>query len=399
MGAPEIVTRHKRPEPNRLGRLLAGVLACGLLGACAKAVAPPAMPPVEVDTLEMRPGSMQLTLEHAAQLRGVREVEVRAQVSGILLKRLYREGSRVRAGDLLFRIDPAPFAAEVARARADLAVQQANVSQARRERDRILPLYAQKLASLHDRDTALATFESAEASFAGTQAALRRAQLDLSYTDVRAPISGLTSREVRSEGSLVTAGSDSSLLTRIVQTDELYVDFSVPESEAEGLRAALSGADAGKVSVRIADIEGRALAGNARIEFIAPSIGDETGTVDIRATVNNSKATLLPGQIVRASVQGVTLPGMLIIPKRAVMHGERGSYVWVVGPDRKIAMRPVTLGATAANNVVVSKGLSSGDRVVVEGILKVQPGAVVNPTAVNLAGNPLEGTDSTRAKS
>jgi len=393
------VTRHKRPEPNRLGRLLAGVLACGLLGACAKAVAPPAMPPVEVDTLEMRPGSMQLTLEHAAQLRGVREVEVRAQVSGILLKRLYREGSRVRAGDLLFRIDPAPFAAEVARARADLAVQQANVSQARRERDRILPLYAQKLASLHDRDTALATFESAEASFAGTQAALRRAQLDLSYTDVRAPISGLTSREVRSEGSLVTAGSDSSLLTRIVQTDELYVDFSVPESEAEGLRAALSGADAGKVSVRIADIEGRALAGNARIEFIAPSIGDETGTVDIRATVNNSKATLLPGQIVRASVQGVTLPGMLIIPKRAVMHGERGSYVWVVGPDRKIAMRPVTLGATAANNVVVSKGLSSGDRVVVEGILKVQPGAVVNPTAVNLAGNPLEGTDSTRAKS
>ena len=399
MGAPDIVTRHKRPEPNRLGRLLAGVLACGLLGACAKAVAPPAMPPVEVDTLEMRPGSMQLTLEHAAQLRGVREVEVRAQVSGILLKRLYREGSRVRAGDLLFRIDPAPFAAEVARARADLAVQQANVSQARRERDRILPLYAQKLASLHDRDTALATFESAEASFAGTQAALRRAQLDLSYTDVRAPISGLTSREVRSEGSLVTAGSDSSLLTRIVQTDELYVDFSVPESEAEGLRAALSGADAGKVSVRIADIEGRALAGNARIEFIAPSIGDETGTVDIRATVNNSKATLLPGQIVRASVQGVTLPGMLIIPKRAVMHGERGSYVWVVGPDRKIAMRPVTLGATAANNVVVSKGLSSGDRVVVEGILKVQPGAVVNPTAVNLAGNPLEGTDSTRAKS
>lgn len=393
------MTRHKRPEPNRLGRLLAGVLACGLLGACAKAVAPPAMPPVEVDTLEMRPGSMQLTLEHAAQLRGVREVEVRAQVSGILLKRLYREGSRVRAGDLLFRIDPAPFAAEVARARADLAVQQANVSQARRERDRILPLYAQKLASLHDRDTALATFESAEASFAGTQAALRRAQLDLSYTDVRAPISGLTSREVRSEGSLVTAGSDSSLLTRIVQTDELYVDFSVPESEAEGLRAALSGADAGKVSVRIADIEGRALAGNARIEFIAPSIGDETGTVDIRATVNNSKATLLPGQIVRASVQGVTLPGMLIIPKRAVMHGERGSYVWVVGPDRKIAMRPVTLGATAANNVVVSKGLSSGDRVVVEGILKVQPGAVVNPTAVNLAGNPLEGTDSTRAKS
>ena len=158
---------------------------------------------------------------------------------------------------------------------------------------------------MHDRDTALATFEGAEASVAGAQAALRRAELDLSYTEVRAPISGLTSREARSEGSLVTAGSDSSLLTRIVQTDQLFVDFSVPDSEADGLRAALAGPEAKSVTVRIADIGGRTLGDNAKIEFIAPSVGDDTGTVDVRAVIDNSKGSLIPGQVVRAIVQGV----------------------------------------------------------------------------------------------
>ncbi len=380
------MTQQMSQIAGRIGRALLALYACATLGACAKSALPPAMPPAEVGALQMQPGAMQLSLEHAAQLRGVREVEVRAQVSGILLKRQYREGSRVRANDLLFRIDPAPFAANAARARADLAVQQANLSQARRERDRILQIYDQKLASLHDRDTALATFESAEASFAGAQAALQRASLDLSYTEVRAPISGLTSREARSEGSLVTAGSDSSLLTRIVQTDRLYVDFSVPETEAEGLRAALGAKQADAVSVRIADIEGRTLGENAKIEFIAPSIGDETGTVDVRAVIDNTGATLLPGQVVRALVQGVSLPGILILPKRAVMHGTQGTFVWIVGSDQKVAPRPVSLGATSGNNVVVTKGLSAGDRVVVDGILKVQPGAAVKATPVSLEG-------------
>src|SRR5215469_2798198 len=264
----------------RIGRVLFPAYACLVLGACARSAPPPAMPPAQVSALEIRPGAMQLSLEHAAQLRGIREIEVRAQVSGILLKKAYREGSRVHANDLLFRIDPAPFEADVARARADLAVQQANLAQARREHDRILQIYNQKLASMHDRDTALASFEGAQASVAGAEAALRKAQLDLSYTEVRAPISGLTSREARSEGSLVTAGSDSSLLTRSVQTDQLYVDFSVPETEADGLRSALSGPQAGAVSVRIADIGGRTLGDHAKIEFIAPSVGDGTGTVD-----------------------------------------------------------------------------------------------------------------------
>jgi membrane fusion protein, multidrug efflux system len=371
------------PRGSEPGRVLLAALLLAVALGCARTAPPPAMPPMEVGALEVKPGSLQLSLEHAAQLKGIREVEVRAQVSGILLKRLYREGARVRANDLLFRIDPAPFEADAAKARAELGVQQAALQQAKRERDRILTVYDQKLASVHDRDTAVAGYETAAASVAAAQAALRRSELDLSYTAVRAPISGLTSREARSEGSLVTAGSDSSLLTRIVQTDQLYVDFSIPEAEADGLRTAVANSKAGEVNVRVVDIEGRALADKARIEFIAPSVGDSTGTVDVRAVVDNNNGTLLPGQVVRARIEGVTLEGTMVIPKRAVMHGLQGTFVWVVGPDSKIAPRPVKLGPASGNEVVVTEGLAAGDRVVVEGIMKVQPGAVVK---VALAG-------------
>jgi membrane fusion protein (multidrug efflux system) len=338
---------------------------------------------VEVGAIEVQPKGLALALEHAAQLRGVREVEVRARVSGILLKRLYREGARVKEKDRLFKIDPAPFEAQVARARAEVGVQQANFQQAERDRDRVLTLYEQKLVSLRDRDAAIAAYESAHANVAAAKAALRSAELDLSYTDVRAPIAGLTSREVRSEGSLVTAGSDSSLLTHIVQADRLYVQFSMPESEAESLRGAVQGEGADKVFVRVMDTQGNTLADHARIEFIAPAVGDQTGTVDVRAVLDNIKESLLPGQVVRAHIQGVTLDGSLVIPKRAVMHGVQGSFVWVIGADNKVAFRPVQLGVASGNNVVVTNGLAPGDRVVVEGVLKVQPGALVKATPVS----------------
>ncbi|MEJ0038659.1 MAG: efflux RND transporter periplasmic adaptor subunit [Gammaproteobacteria bacterium] len=334
------------------------------------------MPPIEVGALEVKPQTLALTLEHAAQLRGVREVEVRARVSGILQKRLYQEGSRVKEGDLLFRIDPAPFEATAARARAELGVQQANLQNARRDRDRVVSLFDQKLVSTRDRDNAIAAYESAVASVAATEAALKSSDLDLSYTNVRAPISGLTSREVRSEGSLVTAGSDSSLLTHIVQSDRLYVQFAVQEAEAASIRAANIDGASNPITVDVLDTAGNALAKGARVEFISPAVGDQTGTVDVRAVLSNS-TNMLPGQVVRARVNGVTLASSLVIPKRAVMHGVQGSFVWLIGAGDKVEFRPVQLGTTAANDVVVDQGLKAGERIVVDGILKVQPGAVV----------------------
>jgi membrane fusion protein, multidrug efflux system len=375
----------------RVRTTFAALLAGALLTGCAGEQPPPAMPPVEVGSLEVRPQSLALTLEHAAQLRGVREVEVRARVSGILLKRMYQEGARVKEGDLLFRIDPAPFEAQVARARAELGVQQANLLQARRERDRILPLYEQKLISLRDRDTAIAGYETSSASVAAAEAALKSAELDLSYTSVRAPISGLTSREARSEGSLVTAGGDSSLLTYIVQSDRLYVQFAVPQAEAASIRAANTTPTSSSpgITVDVLDTAGNVMAKGARVEFISPAVGDQTGTVEVRAVLENAEANLLPGQVVRAKVNGVNLAGSLVIPKRAVMHGVQGSFVWLIGAGDKVEFRPVQLGVTAENNVVVHDGLKAGERVVVDGVLKVQPGAVVKGVPLAADGAPM----------
>jgi membrane fusion protein, multidrug efflux system len=360
---------------------LVAALASALLTACSAQQAPPAMPPTEVGTLEVHPSALSLSLEYAAQLRGVREVEVRSRVSGILLKRLYQEGSRVKEGDRLFKLDPAPFLADAARARAELGIQTANLQQAERERDRILQVYEQKLVSVRERDNAVSAYESTKAAVEATKAALNRSMLDLSYTDVRAPISGLTSREARSEGSLVTAGDDSSLLTHIVQADKLYVQFAITEAEAESLRAAMSSGT--PVNVRVVDNAGGTLGENAPIEFIAPSVGNGTGTVDVRAVLDNSKSALLPGQVVRARIEGISVAGSLVIPKRAVMHGTSGPFVWLVGAENKIDIRPVKLGIASGNNIAVTEGLKAGDRVVVEGVLKIGPGAVVKAVPID----------------
>ena len=381
------VAPHRRL--TRRGPAFFSLSAVVLLAACrGEAPAPFAMPPVEVGVVDVQPRSLPLVLEYPAQLKGVREVEVRARVSGILLERRYDEGAHVEAGDVLFRIDPDPFRAEAARARAALGVEEANFGQARRERDRILPLYEKNLASLRDRDNALAAFESSEAAVAAARASLRTAELNLSYTEVRAPISGLTSREVHSEGSLVTAGTDSSLLTYIVQADRLYADLSVPDTDADLVRAALAGADAERVGVSVADAQGRTLGEMGKIEFVSPRVDDATGTIGIRAVLDN-RTGVVPGRIVRARIEGVSVAGALVIPKRAVLHGAQGAFVWTVDGDSKVALAPVQLGALAGNDVAVTAGLSPGARVVVDGILKVGPGASVNalPTTEGTAHN------------
>ncbi len=386
------------PKPNRRvvrrGPGFLSLSAVVLVAACrGEPAAMPAPPPVEVGVVDVEPRALPLVLEYPAQLKGVREVEVRARVSGILLERRYDEGERVEAGEVLFRIDPDPFRAEVERARAALAVEEAALGQARRERDRLLPLYERNLASLRDRDMALTAFESAEAGVAAGRAALRTAELNLSYTDVRAPISGLTSREVRSEGSLVTAGDDSSLLTYIVQADRLYVDLAVADTDAELILGALESGHGSEVGVSITDALGRAIADMGKIEFVSPRVDDATGTIAIRAVLDNVSG-LVPGRIVRARVEGVSIPNSLVVPKRAVMHGAQGAYVWTVDGNGQVALAPVELGALSGNDVAVTAGLTPGARVVVDGVLKVVPGVPVNavPSATNTARN--SGPDS-----
>lgn len=377
--------RRKWNLSQRAAAFGAALIAAGLVG-CDQPQQSFTPPPVVVSTLEVRPTVLPIELEYAAQLRGVREVEVRARVSGILLERRYEEGQAVKAGELLFKIDPAPFRAEAERARAELGVRQADLRQAERERERILPLQERGVASARDRDNAIAAFETARASVAAAEAALRTAELSLSYTDVRAPIDGLTSREVRSEGSLVTAGSDSSLLTYIVQADRLYIDFAIPDADAALVRAAIA-ATPDAVTVRVLSATSAPADNTAKIEFVAPRIDDRTGTVAIRALLDNARAALVPGLVTRVRVEGVVVAGALVIPQRAVSRGIQGAYVWRVDAANTVAMQPVELGVSSGNDTTVVSGLASGDRIVVDGILKVQPGAVIDGTPLEAASN------------
>jgi membrane fusion protein (multidrug efflux system) len=365
------------------GTRVAAVALVAAVSACSSDAESGGMPPATVNVVEAQASALPLDLTYSARIAGTREVEVRARVSGILEKRLYVEGSDVREGDVLFRIDPAPYRAAAERARAELAVAQAQFDAAQRDRDRIEPLYTQGLVSQRDRDQARSAFDGATASVAAARAALSAAELDLSWTTVRAPISGTTSREARSEGSLVTVDTDSSLLTRIVQADTLHVEFATTEQEAALLRAALAAQDPA-VSVRVAAESGAAPAQIAQLSFVDTLVDPTTGTVRIRAVLDNRSGALTPGQFARVTVAGIGLPPSIVVPQRAVMRSGQGPSVWVVDAENRIAARPVRLGRTSGNLVMVLDGLAAGERYVVDGVLKVQPGSTVNPTVVSL---------------
>lgn len=368
--------------------LRSSLIAAGLLFFCASSsLAQQAgqMPPPQVTVVDVKPQTVALSYEYAARISAFRQVDVRARVGGILLKRNFIEGAEVKAGDVLFLIDPASYQAALAQAKAQLQQAQAQLEQAQREEKRNINLFGQNAATQKARDDAISTRQLAEASLAAAQAQVQTAQLNLDYTQVTAPVGGITSLEQVSEGSLIGTTGDTGLLTSITQLDPVYVNFSFSDAEAAEVRRLIdmkkAKGEAPNLGVRISFGDGSTYDHDGVVDFTSSSIDVSTGTLQARAVVDNPDRRLLPGQFVRARVTGVSLDNAITIPEVALMQSPQGQFVYTIDQEGNAHVNPVTLGQKVGNSWLVLSGLKAGDRLITEGIIKVRPGAPVQATA------------------
>ncbi len=328
--------------------------------------APPAMP---VAVVVAHVTNVPVMIESVGRAEGSKEVEVRARVTGLIEQQRYHEGDRVKANAPLFLIEQAPFEIALAQARATLLQESARLEQARREAKRLGPLVEQHAVSQREFDDASSAQRISEASVAQAQAQLRQAELNLSYTRVVSPITGITGRAEKSQGSLVSPSDG--LLTRVTQTDPIWVRFSFSESELAQLRAGNAGA------VRLLSAEGKPLGSAGKLNFAGSTVDAQLGTVQLRAEFANPDLLVLPGQFVRAQVNAGE-ERAVVVPQAAIFNGERGKAVWTV-KDGKALPAPVEVGAWVGEGWAVRKGLNEGDSVIVDNLLKLRPGAPVSP--------------------
>jgi membrane fusion protein (multidrug efflux system) len=368
-----------------------------LAAACAKKdgaaagaqAAPPALP---VTVVQAQKRQVPISLEAVGQAAGSREVQIRGRVNGILEKRMYDEGAPVKEGAVLFTIDPASYQLAVEDARAALQQEVVKKQLAEVDAKRLEPLARDKAISERELDQALATAKQASASIASAEAKLKEAQLNLSYTKVTAPISGITGRALQSEGALITANSDSALLTTLTQVDPIWVLFPLAEGDYREVRGAQRNA-----RVQMVDENGKVVDDHGRLNFASTTVDTKTGAVQLRAEFPNPKARWLPGQFVKVRVLAGEQSAMLV-PQGAVMQTEQARMVMTVGPDNKVVPKPVQTANWIGTDVIVTSGLAEGDRVIVDNLAKVRPGASVDPHAPGQAPAPPPAAPAKAAK-
>jgi len=374
-------------QPRRTLVLLALASALAACGKSPEGQSPAAggMPAMPVTVQAVSAETVPIQTEVVAQTEGAKQIEVRPRVGGIVLKRLYQEGEAVKAGQDMFLIDPVPFQLQVEQSRALIAQQKARIEQTAREAQRLKGLLETKSISQREYDNAASDNSVAAATLLQYQAQLREAELNLSYTHVKAPEGGIGGRFVLSEGALATANS--TLLSTIVQVSPIWVRFSLSESELQALGGHLR---PGKVQdVRLVLADGSEYPLSGKINFSASQIDPALGTQQLRAEFQNPDSALLPGQFVRVRLTTGKRDGVFLIPQTAVLTGQQGKFVFVADKDKEgktvAAVRPITVGGWFGERWSVLDGLKAGDQVITDNLIKVRPGAPVAPHAPDAA--------------
>jgi membrane fusion protein (multidrug efflux system) len=350
---------------------------------------PQGRPPTEVGVVTLQPQSVDVTTELPGRTTAARLAEVRPQVNGIILKRLFTEGAEVKAGQQLYQIDPAPYQAALDTAKAELARTEATANSSRTKAARYRDLVKSRAVSQQDYDDIAATLLENEAAVASAKASIRTAQINLDYTKVNSPISGRIGRSSVTEGALVTA-NQTQVLATVTQLDPIFVDVTQSSAELFRLRQVLSGGgnqsgqDKAPVTLLIGGGNDAPYAQQGELQFSEVNVDETTGSVQLRATFPNPNNELLPGLFVRARINWGAVPNVFMVPQQAVIRRPDGSaFVWAVSPDQKVAQKTVKAERAIGDKWLVSEGVAAGDRVVVQGVQKVAPGAQVNAVALD----------------
>ncbi|MGF6415407.1 efflux RND transporter periplasmic adaptor subunit [Paraburkholderia sp. MM5482-R1] len=368
------------PRPDSRGALpllavVAALTLLTLLASCKKAPPPPVVAAPEVTVMTVTQQDTPVDFEFTAQTQSSREVEIRSRVDGFLDKRMYTEGALVKTGQTMFQMDRKPFEAALRTAKGQLAQQQARLEVAKANLARVVPLAAQNALSKKDLDDAVGNEKQSAAAVIAAQGEVDTALLNLGYTTIKSPLNGLSSFARLQDGSYVTATSNG-LLTYVYQLDPMWVNFSISENEMLKYRDDIA---AGRLrfpahddfSVHLILADGSPYAEQGQINFANPAFNTETGTFLVRATFENPKGILRPGQFVRARVSGAIRPNATLVPQRAVLQGAKSNFVWVVDSDSKAHQRVVEVGDWQGDNWFVSDGLKAGERIVVDGAQRV----------------------------
>jgi membrane fusion protein, multidrug efflux system len=370
----------------RILRFVVVLLACvwmAVLPGCKQEVgSAPASPIPEVGVMTVVAQNIPDDPEFIGQAEASRIVEIRSQVTGIIKQFFFREGRDVKKGDRLYQIDPVPFRAALLNAKARVAQAQARLVQANQNLDRVKPLLAEQAVSQKDVDDAVAEDLSAKAAIEGAKADLVKAQFDMDNTLITAPIDGLIERTKFYEGRLVSAQTD--LLTIIHQVDPMYVVGSAPESYLLQRRRELATKQVERPDLYqlrgiLIFMDGTTYPYEGQLDFASVGLSTETGSRQGRFVFPNLERVLLPGQFVKIRVKGYTRTGAILIPQRVVQQGPKGSVVYVVGEGDKVEVRNVQATSWQGNQWLIEEGLRAGERVVVDGLQRIAPGAPVKP--------------------